>query len=91
MLLELVGTMKNVRCNPQKGVRGGYHKGTAVSAAAGEGVGSMPHGAEVDQTKELFDAIAAALGDSSPKKIRARYERLTSGEGSSQCTPNLDE
>ncbi len=96
VLLGLVGTMKNVRCNPAKGVRGGSHRGAAaVATATAEGSQAhqphMPQGSEVDQTKELFDAIATALGDKSPMKIRARYGRLTSGEGSSQCTPSLDE
>ena len=79
LLLKLVGAMKNVRCNPQKMSRGPYKSA------------ELQHlGSEVDQTKELFDAIAAVLGEKYPQKIRARYERLTSGEGT-QCTPNLDE
>lgn len=79
LLLSLVDTMKNVRCNPQKMTRG-PHKATDTP----------PPSSDADQTKELFEAIAAAVGEKFPKKIRARYERLTSGEGT-QCTPNLDE
>jgi histone-lysine N-methyltransferase EZH2 len=79
LLLKLVETMKNVRCNPQKPTRG-PHKATE----------SPMLGSEADQTRELFHAIAAAIGEKFPHKIRARYERLTSGEGT-QCTPNLDE
>lgn len=96
MLLQLVGNMRNVRCNPHRPARG-----PGKSAAEGQSQGQLQQqqlqqqqggsGGEVDQTKELFDAIAAAVGDKSPSKIRARYERLTSGEGASQCTPNLDE
>lgn len=81
LLIRLVQTMRNVRCNPQKMTRG-FSKASDVP----------PQGtAEVDQTKELFGAIASALGSNSPLKLRARYERLTSSEGTSQCTPNLNE
>lgn len=79
LLLKLVDAMKNVRCNPQKMTRG-PHKATDIP----------PRHSDVDQTKELFEAIATALGEKFSKKIRARYERLTSKEGT-QCTPNLDE
>lgn len=79
LLLDLVAAMKNVRCNPQKTSRG-PHKASEVQQL----------GSEVDQTGELFAAIAAALGEKFPHKIRARYESLTSGE-ETQCTPNLDE
>lgn len=81
-LLKLVDSMKNVRCNPHR-VSRGPHKSTEVQLSS----------SKVDQSVELFDAIASALSDKSPSKIRARYERLTSGSGEStlQCTPNLDE
>lgn len=79
LLVKLVGAMKNVRCNPQKMTRG-PHKASEIQSQS----------SEVNQTKELFEAIAAALGEKYPNNIRARYERLTSGEGT-QCTPNLDE
>ena len=81
LLLQLVGNMKNVRCNPQKAVRGPHKNVEAQLQPSGE----------VDQTKELFDAIASALGSNSPHKLRSRYMKLTSGEGTSQCIPNLDE
>lgn len=79
LLLKLVENMKNVRCNPQKMTRG-PHKASETPVQS----------SVADQTKELFDAIAAAVGEKFPHKIRARYERLTSGDGT-QCTPNLDE
>lgn len=79
LLLKLVDSMKNVRCNPQKTTRG-PHKASETPVQS----------SEADQTRELFDAIAAALGEKFPHNIRARYERLTSGDGT-QCTPNLDE
>lgn len=80
MLLQLVGNMKNVRCNPHRPTRGPIKIAEMQQMIL-----------EVDQRKELFDAIAVALGEKAPHKIRARYERLHSGEGTSQCTPNLDE
>lgn len=79
LLLELVENMKNVRSKPQKLSRGPYKSSELLQ-----------HGAEVNQTKELFDAIAAALGEKFPQKIRSRYESLIGAEGT-QCTPNLDE
>ena len=97
LLIRLVGKMRHVRCNPQKSGRGSAHRSGGVAssgAASAEGGPSQPHplqGSEVDQTKELFEAIALVLGESSPAKLRARYEKLTNEEDSSQCTPNLDE
>ena len=80
MLVKLVDSMKHVRCNPHRSARGPMKSSELQLLSL-----------QVDQKKELFDAITAALGEKSPHKIRARYERLTSGEGTSQCTPNLDE
>ena len=47
---------------------------------------------QVDQSEQLFSAIANVTGSSdSPLKLHERYRRLTSLEGVSQCIPNLDE
>ena len=80
VLLQLVGSMKNIRCNPQKSTRGPYKLSEIQHISAG-----------VDQTKVLFDAIASVFGSDSPHKLRSHYNRLTSGENASQCIPNLDE
>lgn len=94
LLLQLVGSMKNVRCNPHRATRGlGRGSSEVVHQQQGVGVavGVAGGGGDVDQDKELFDAIAAAVGEKSPQKIRARYERLSSAESTLQCTPNLAE
>ena len=45
-----------------------------------------------DQTSQVFSAIAQVVGVSErPSLLRERYSTLTSGEGSSQAIPNLDE
>lgn len=87
LLVQLVGTMKNVRCNPQKTTRGP----AKVVSDHQQQRQVAQQSTEVDQTKELFEAIAATIGSKSPYKLRGRYEKLTSGEGTSQCTPNLTE
>lgn len=47
---------------------------------------------QVDQSEQLFSAIANVTGSSdSPQKLQERYHRLTSLEGAAQCIPNLDE
>ncbi len=81
LLLELVGVMKNIRCNPPKATRGPYKASDM----------QLMGGATVDQTKELFDSIAGILGNKSSYKLRSRYERLTNSEGAPQCIPNLNE